>query len=178
MVLCAVPQMPATNDARCDEIVLCAEDYPESFVNGSHPEDHAVCNKPIEPQHLYHHVRGRHNRLWLRVSWQTPDGNSYVNLSFMLDTGAPKHMYLSEPTMRVVEALGLVHVDEDVDIQYVRLFGRKCSVDPTPRAHAPANIIGLKLLKQLGLTLMPGPPHFCFANNLTFFSPEATAGAT
>lgn len=150
-----------------DEIALCAEDYPETFVNGSHPEDHTVSALPIEPEHLYHHVRGRHNRLWLRISWQTPD-RKFAHFSFMLDTGAPKHMYLSEPSMRVAENLGLIHVDEDVDIQYVRLFGRKCSVESTPRAHAPANLIGLKLLKQLGLMLMPAPPHFCFNEKVAY----------
>jgi U3 small nucleolar RNA-associated protein 25 len=102
-----------------------------------------------------------HNRLWFRVSWAIGD-KKFVAMSFLLDTGAPKHMYLSNRAMAALEENGLVCVDDDMDIQYVNLAGRKCPIEMTPTMHAPANLIGLKLLKQLGLRLWEGSPHVTF----------------
>lgn len=157
------------------DIALCAEDYPTDFVCGRHPADYIVSNAPISPAHIYHHARGRHNRLWFRVSWFRPQDQNYVAMSFLLDTGAPKHMNLSHEAMCTLEDSGLVCVDDDMDIQYVKLAGRKCPVELTPAMHAPANLIGLKLLKRLGLRLWEDHPHFSFETDVRVFGADSFA---
>ncbi len=53
----------------------------------------------------------------------------------------------------MLAAAGLVHVDEDMCAEYVVIFGRRCRIEDTPSAQQPANIMGLKVLMQLGLRL-------------------------
>ncbi|KAG2423843.1 hypothetical protein HXX76_015003 [Chlamydomonas incerta] len=144
-----------------EQVALCAEDYPLDFINGQHPGDYVETGAPIEPKCIYHHVYGKFNRLWYRVSWKLSDGK-YTTMSFLLDTGAPKHLYLSSESRKILVEAGLLNEDSDMDLVYVKLFGRDCPVEPTPGVHAPANIIGLKLLKRFGLELFEGEPHFGF----------------
>lgn len=145
-----------------EDLLLVAEDFPLDFKNGCHPEDYVPTDAPMTREHLYHHNRGRHNRLWTRMSWQLPGCSKFMPMSFLVDTGAPKHMYLSHAALEALEKHGMVYVDEDMDLQYVKLFGRKIPVDPTPEMRRPANIIGLKLLKRFGLRLHEEEPHFEF----------------
>jgi hypothetical protein len=35
---------------------------------------------------------------------------------------------------------------QELDYEYVKLFGEECSVERTPLGHDPANIIGLKVI--------------------------------
>lgn len=154
------------------DIALCAEDYPTNFICGCHPGDYVVADAPIVAEHVYHHARGRHNRLWFRVSWSV-GGDNFLPMSFLLDTGEPKHMYLSHQAMCALEKHRLICIDDDMDIQYVKLAGRKCPVELTPSMHAPANLIGLKLLKRLGLRLWDDHPHFTFEEGVRVFSPES-----
>ncbi|KAG2442083.1 hypothetical protein HYH02_009873 [Chlamydomonas schloesseri] len=74
-------------------------------------------------------------------------------MSFLLHTGAPRHMYLSAEALKALEKAGLMVEDTDLDLDDTTLFGRKCPVEPTPAEHQPANIIGLKLLVRFGLQL-------------------------
>jgi hypothetical protein len=60
------------------------------------PEDAVVLDnasiqsaEPMVPELIFHHVRGRHNRLWLRISWQLGP-QKFMPMSFLLDTGAPQ----------------------------------------------------------------------------------------
>ena len=137
---------------------LVAEDFPQDFKNGCHPDDYTTTIAPMSREHIYHH-----NRLWTRMSWQLPSCKKFMPMSFLVDTGAPKHMYLSHAALEALEKHGMVYVDEDMDLQYVKLFGRNIPVDPTPESsQRPANIIGLKLLKRFGLRLYEDCPHFKF----------------
>ena len=89
-------------------------------------------------------------------------------MSFLLDTGAPKHLYLCDEAMNALEAAGLTAEDEDTDIRYTKLFGRNCVIELTPAIHQPADIIGLKVLKRLGLE-----PHFSFSNPFPYFCADS-----
>ena len=146
-----------------EDLLLVAEDFPLDFKQGRHPDDYTTTVAPMERKHIFHHIRGRHNRLWTRMSWKLIDG-AFMPISFLLDTGAPKHMYLSKEALDVLERHGMVYVDEDMDLQYVKMFGRRIPVDPTPEMHQPANLIGLKLLKRFGLRLFDDEPHFDFSD--------------
>jgi hypothetical protein len=153
------------------DFVLCSHDFPLDYKEGQHPDDYVEADQPIVPQCIFHHIRGVHNRLWWRVSLKLSNGK-FIPISFLLDTGAPKHLYLSEKAMAVLEDDKQLKEDADLDLQYVKIFGRKCSVDVTPNAHQPANIIGLKLLKRLGLELYEDEPHFSFKLPIPFISME------
>lgn len=74
-------------------------------------------------------------------------------MTFVLDTGAPKQLYLCQAALNKLEDLGMIRMmntDEDMDAQWVQLFGRKCGVERTPPGHDPANIIGLRMLTRMG----------------------------
>eukprot|EP01031_Cornospumella_fuschlensis_P028011 gene28011-33825_t len=81
------------------------------------------------------------------------DGNSFSSMTFVLDNGAPKHLYLGSHAMSLFESHGLIHEDADSGIDFVVLFGSKCPVVETPPGHAPANVIGLPLLMRWSLHL-------------------------
>ena len=148
---------------------LCNDDFPWRS-KGSHPEDFIESTEPIEPQFIFHQVSGRNNRLWLRISWQLGE-KKFMPMSFLLDTvGAPRHFYLSKPALSALEADGLTGVDEDTDAEWTTIFGRKCSVEPTPERHQPANVIGLKMLERLGLQLFEDEPHYAFSTPFKFFT--------
>ena len=146
-----------------EQMMFCNDDFPAHYVDFAHPTDYVPSATPIEPEYILSERRGRHNRLLFRVSWHVP--GCFVPLTFVIDTGSPKHLYLSERAMTMLEARGIVHWDVDLDQSWVWLFGRRCAVDRTPRCHDPANIIGLKLLMRMGLALhLPGgerPFSFC-----------------
>lgn len=164
-MLCARDGMSTLED-----LILIAEDFPPSF-HGVH--DYAIARSPVTPRTVYLHIRGRHNRLWYSTSWRVADGE-FLNFSFLIDTGAPKDLYLCDAAVDALERHGLLKVDEDMSFQYVLLFGRKVLVEPTPAPHRPANIMGLKLLKRFGLELMDAEPHFAFKH----LGPVLTADRT
>lgn len=155
-----------------EKVALCTDDFPWRSKT-SHPLDFLESPEPMEPELIFHHVRGRHNRLWLRVSWQLGE-NKFMPMSFLLDTGAPKHFYMCNQAMTALEAAGLTGVDEDTDVEWTTIFGRKCLVELTPEQHQPANIIGLKMLKRLGLQLFEEEPHFAFSVPFKFFTANKT----
>ncbi|PNH02249.1 hypothetical protein TSOC_011774 [Tetrabaena socialis] len=155
-----------------EQVVLCARDFPLDFSNGHHPNDYTETDTPIAPECIFHHIRGKFNRLWWRASWKLCDGK-FTTMSFLLDTGAPKHLYLCSQALNILEEAGQMVEDGDMDLLYTRLFGRKCPVEPTPCAHQPANIIGMKLLKRFGLTLYEQPPHFSFNMDIPYLDSAA-----
>lgn len=135
-----------------EELLLHPEDFPEGYVNFAHRDDYVVCQNPMQPNNMYHHRRGQHRKLLLRISWQL-DGTSFSSMTFVLDTGAPRHLYLGSHTLSLLESRGLIHEDTDTGADCVVLFGSKCPVVETPPGHAPANVIGLPLLMRWCLHL-------------------------
>ncbi len=152
--------------------MLMADDFPWRRQDDN-PCDYIKSSTPMTPEFIFHHVRGKNNRLWMRASWKLAPGE-FVPMSFLLDTGAPKQLYLSERAMSILEEAGLTVEDNDTDIQFVYVFGRKCLVELTPSVTptAPANIFGLKMLKRLGLQLFEKEPHFSFSKKFTFFEKD------
>lgn len=149
-------------EASTEQLLLCPEDYPQNYRGLAHPDDYLVSAAPIAPEYVFNHRQGRHNRLLLRISWKLSDG-AFAPATFVVDTGAPKHLYLCEQLMRLLEVNGVVQEDADNDLAYVVVAGRKCPVEATPAGHAPANLIGLKMLMRLGLSVRDAPPYFAFA---------------
>ncbi len=149
---------------------LLPEDFPWQKQE-PHPDDYSISSSPIEPQLVYHQYRGRHNRLWLRLSWRLA-AEKFAAMSFILDTGAPRHLYLSNKALQVLEEAQLTCVSDDLDIAYVYVLGRKCLVEAAPQAQQPANIIGLEMLKRLGVQLHDAEPHVTFEKPLPYIGPD------
>mmetsp|Transcript_15908 Transcript_15908/g.39610 ORF Transcript_15908/g.39610 Transcript_15908/m.39610 type:complete len:178 (-) Transcript_15908:254-787(-) len=164
--------MEAPEETSNEQMMICGEDY----INCAHPTDMIESASPIEPEYIYNHRHGRHNRLLWRVSWRVEEGK-YVPMTFVIDTGAPKMLYLSKKAMDVLESYKgqevdaegnarvsdkVIKWDEDLCQQWVTLYGRKCAVERTPSCHEPANIIGLKLIMRLGMSVSDSQPFFSF----------------
>ena len=148
------------------QLTWLPEDFP-GRKQEPHPGDYIVTASPIDPCFIYHQYPGRQNRLSLRVSWCLGP-ERFVAMTFILDTGAPNHFYLSNKALQVLEDAEITCVSEDLDIEYVYVFGRKALVETTPNACQPANIIGLKMLKRLGMQLHDGEPHVTFSKPLPY----------
>eukprot|EP00878_Enallax_costatus_P014515 GHUV01015183.1.p1 GENE.GHUV01015183.1~~GHUV01015183.1.p1 ORF type:complete len:146 (+),score=27.24 GHUV01015183.1:72-509(+) len=118
--------MEAPEITAIEQLMLRDEDFPENYCNCAHPEDYHVQGRAISPEHIYNHRHGRHNRLILRISWQVAV-DKHVPMSFVLDTGAPKQMYLCQAAMNRLEEFGTIKWDDDMGAQYVELFGRKAT---------------------------------------------------
>jgi hypothetical protein len=150
-----------------DFVLLYPSDFPLNFQDGVHPGDYMESDAPIEPECIYHHVRGKHKRLWFRVSWRLKSGK-FVPISFLLDTGAPKHLYLTQQVLKILEDDGTATVNEDMCAQCVKLYGRNCIVEESPTQHQ-ANVMGLNLLKRFKLQLFDEEPHFSLNLPAPFF---------
>ena len=106
-------------------------------------------NQPIPKEYIYHRKQ-YHNRLILRISWKI--GESYVSISFVLDTGAPNGFYLCDQARKCL--LPRIQTD-DLDNDYVTVantgnISKKIVVSPTHCNYTPANIMGLKALMFFG----------------------------
>ena len=76
----------------------------------------------------------------------------YLPVTFVLDTGAPLPLYLSVDTLQEFRATGLAHTD-DMDEDFVTVCGRGYRVVENPRGHEPGNILGLRMIMDLGLQI-------------------------
>jgi hypothetical protein len=133
------------------DLLLTDLDFPPDFKNFAHPYDYQIRSSPIDPEYIFHKYPGG-NRLIYRISvYIGPE--TYTTLSFVCDTGAPKHLYLSSPAINTLQQYHLLKIDCETDISWIRINNKKVPIDVTPTVHAPANIIGLKLLCKLGLQL-------------------------
>ena len=144
-----------------EQLLLCPQDFPENYTKDyCHPDDYKVYEREIEKQHIFNHRQGKFNRLLLRVCWRTTQ-DRYIPMTFVLDTGAPKHFYLSQKAIQTLQGHGILHTDDDTDLLYVIINRRKCPVETTPPSHDPANIIGVRMLMRFGLCLFEDEaPYF------------------
>ena len=138
-----------------EELLLHDEDFPNNYINMAHPDDYKETNN-FEPQYINHSYHGRHNRLIARVAWKMSNG-IFVPMSFVCDTGAPSHLYLSTQAYNILEKYNRVLID-DRGNQYVKIHLNEtktfnANIEETPHIHRNANIIGLKALKRLHLAL-------------------------
>ena len=128
------------------ELLLSNADFPDDYVNMQHPDDYNSVSKPFV-QYIPHYA-GHHNRLIARICWEIGD-KKYIPMSFVCDTGAPMGFYLSDKAQHILRSCGRITEDETGN-EYVQLKDLGiASVQSTPPGHAPANIIGLRLLIKL-----------------------------
>jgi hypothetical protein len=76
------------------QLLLQDADYPPNFIHMAHPEDLKESKEPINPEYIRHHKRD-HHRLLFRISFIKLESGKFLPLTFVCDTGAPSHFYLS-----------------------------------------------------------------------------------
>lgn len=100
-----------------EELLLHDEDFPEGYKNMAHPSDYKEV-KTFNPEFIYHSYFGRHNRLILRVAWKVSE-SVMIPMSFVCDTGAPSHLYLSKKAFSVLNKYNLI-LEDDKEAKYVK----------------------------------------------------------
>jgi hypothetical protein len=93
------------------------------------------------------------------------DQNRFVPYTFVCDTGAPIHIYLSEPALTVLERAGRIGTDE-LGSLFVTIAGRKAAIRVTPHTLQPANIWAVLMLERFGLQMADG--NFTFASSVPY----------
>ena len=144
------------------DMLLQDADFPDKYVNMQHPDDYKVVSEPFV-QYIPH-FSGHNNRLIVRVCWKksnTPSAGlgakaEFVPMSFVCDTGAPMGLYLSTKATNLLRNIERI-VEDETGNEYVEIFGiGKASIEPTPPGHAPANIVGLRMIMKLELSIGGG----------------------
>lgn len=138
-------------DVDGEEILIQSEDFPMSYVNMSHPDDYKRLENVVQVSCIYNHGGSRHNRIISRLSWKV--GNKYLPMSFICDTGATRHIYLSKLAYSMLNTANRIIEDPDLGAKYVTINGRKAAVLPTPDNYEPANLMGLPILIRFGLSI-------------------------
>jgi hypothetical protein len=139
-----------STDTTAAELLLQDADFPDNFENMQHPDDY----KPVSTPFIEYipHFSGHHNRLIVRLCWRTTK-QKYIPMSFVCDTGAPMGLYLSEKALYILKHCGRV-VEDETGNEYTTIHNvGRAAVEQTPPGHAPANLIGLRVLVKLGLSL-------------------------
>ena len=103
----------------------------------AHPGDYKEVQE-FKLQFIVHSHFGRYNRLIARVACKTKNG-TMVPMSFVCDTRALSHIYLSNDALRTLDSKGLL-LKDDKDTPYVKIHTSKDSMFPatieeTPQAY-------------------------------------------
>lgn len=127
-----------------EDKLLCDDDFPSNYLHMAHPEDYTLQDNPVK-SFIIHSKHGRHYRLLARVSWKVNGG--YIPMTFVCDTGAPKHLYLSSTASDVLAEYGII-IQGETGLPEVEVFNRpsskfRAAIEDTPKVHKDANIIGL-----------------------------------
>ena len=145
-----------------EDLLLRDADFPAYFVRMQHPQDYIVSSHPLAE--YIAHTNDRHTRLIARISWKKGE-NEFVPMSFVCDTGAPMGFYLSEATRAALDSLGRVLEDDSNGQKYLVIPGiGSAAVEQTLPGHAPAKIMGLRVLRRVGLVLDHRTGKFSFSN--------------
>jgi len=104
--------------------MITSKDFLAEYQNCAHPGDYNIRqDTPPAIAYVHHHDHGRHNKLICRMPWVLTT-DTYFMMSFIVDTGAPRHLYLSSTAMSLLEENGVIHKDNDIALTYVILNGR------------------------------------------------------
>jgi|SRR5215217_1011869 len=141
-------------------LLLIPEDYPKIFRDPAklyaHPDDYDIDHVPIQPD-FFMYKAGTRSRLFLRISIAI-DTNSkpcYTSATFLLDTGACPHFYISDRLASIIERR-IKKQDAGEDYIKVDVGSEECRCvvkTDLPSVHQPANVMGLPMLFLMGLQL-------------------------
>ena len=157
--------------------LLSTDDFPKEFVNFTHPNDYSLRRTPLPPEFIYHRS-GKSNRLILRISWRS--GESYIPMSFVVDTGCTAGFELSEKAHFILKQHKLLRKGEDFEYAYVHFGSSETGAPQTCQKFkskvvlaseniTPANVIGLRTLTRTGLMIHDKDAGFHFIQNISWF---------
>ena len=129
-------------------LMLHTLDFPENFVNKSHPDDFTPLRKPMI-QLIYHRMP-YHNRIFMRICVKVRE-DIFIPFTFICDTSAPMFIYVTQLTRRLISER--IERDE-VDNEFIRVNGKMMLVHRSSKLHSDTNIICLKTLFIFGLHLV------------------------
>ena len=165
--------MMNSTEVSAADMLLQDADFPKNYVNMQHPEDYEVVSKPFVE--YIPHFSGHNNRLIVRVCWKksnTPSAGlgaqaEFIPMSFVCDTGAPMGLYLSTKATDLLRNIRRI-VEDETGNEYVEVSEiGKASIEPTSPGHAPADIIGLRVIMKLELSTRRG--SFVFNNTSEYW---------
>ena len=139
------------------------DDAEADLLLREYPDDGNITSTPIAPEFIRLSRRG-HFRMLVRISLRLGD-NRFVAYTFVCDTAARIHFYLTEQALTVLDAGGRIETDE-FGYYFLTVSGRKAAVEITPHTHQPANLMGMLMLERLGLQMFEG--GFTFARPLPY----------
>lgn len=94
-----------------------------------------------------------------------------ISMSFICDTGASRHMYLSDQAYNLLSSEGRIKQD-DLGTKYAQIqmngITKNVAVLSTPDVYQPANLLGLPILILFGMSLGNEIP-FGFSDFPDFF---------
>jgi len=144
------------NDEIPITLTLYDVDFPKNYINQCHPTDYTLLNEPII-EHIYN-THDFHYRLLLRISFKVEgiegvEGEQFIPITFVCDTGAPLYFYLAPKTLELLKFTGRYIIDEELGIKYITIIstGKKMPIHETPSHHPNINIMGLKALGRFKL---------------------------
>ena len=144
------------------DLLLHNADYPSNFINMQHPQDYISAEEPVSE--CIYHTNDGHARMIARISWRKSD-NEFIPMSFIIDTGAPTGLYLSPQARAVLDSINRIKVDDLNGITYVSISNIGLAVvEHIPAQHVPGNIMGLRLLRRIGLIFDHQTGNFSFPN--------------
>ena len=126
---------------------------------GQHQEDLKPCKTPV-----FEYLRAdRFNLRYLaRVPFFVSGHNTFLHVSFVIITGAPGHLYLSDAASKVLKSVGKVSVVGEQEILKVGHQQKPMRLGRTPLSHAPLNILGASLLRKFGFSIDEINKVHCF----------------
>ncbi len=136
-----------------EDVLIGKQDFPDEYGKTlSHPDDYIRVEECMTPTIIYNDGEDKNERIIARFSWKSDDGKTYIPMSFICDTGATRHIFLSDAAFALLRVIRSIKKDE-LGTRYVVINGRKTALLPTPDSFQPANLIGLPLLSRFGLSI-------------------------
>lgn len=139
---------------KLENLILTDADFPEYFVNWAHPEDYILVENPFKPEYIYPNMRNKESTklLLMRACFELPESKKFLPMTFVLHSGAPNSLYLSEQARSIFGKEGLLEVNSSM-MHHIKVFGQKCEVEPFPYKDRGANLIGNPLLAAMGMQM-------------------------
>ena len=130
-----------------DGVTLQVADFPDYFINQHHPDDYKMASKPI--CELIYHQLIDHNRLILRISFKIAE-DIFFPVTFICDTSAPGFIYINSITRRLLSG----RIQQDMlENNFIKVSDKFFQIKPSPSNHADTNILGLRMLSHLGISI-------------------------
>jgi hypothetical protein len=137
-------------------IMLSPANFPSNYVDSKHPTDLTIVPNEVQ-EHIYHDF-GQHSRLIFRYSFPVVvggDGGGWIPVSFLVDTGCSKDIWLCHEAFHCLNKHGVARIDGGNET--LTFFGYPELIRfVDEEKYGKVNIISLQTLMRLGLVIGEG----------------------